>query len=65
VLPLILGLVARNSGTIEAMASSGRYEGFLFLFAVLAVSSPTTIASYSVVGEKVQKTLEPLLATPL
>jgi len=33
-------------------------------FAVLAAILPTVIASYSFVGEKVEKSLEPLLATP-
>ena len=63
-LPLYLGhAVARSA--IETMASSGRIDGFLFFLAALAVTLPTTIASYSLVGEKIQKTLEPLLATPV
>ncbi len=33
-------------------------------FAILAAILPTVIASYSFVGEKVEKSLEPLLATP-
>jgi ABC-2 type transport system permease protein len=33
-------------------------------FVILAVVLPTVIASYSFVGEKVEKSLEPLLATP-
>jgi ABC-2 type transport system permease protein len=33
-------------------------------FVILAVILPTVIASYSFVGEKVEKSLEPLLATP-
>jgi ABC-type Na+ efflux pump permease subunit len=33
-------------------------------FVVLAVMLPTVIASYSFVGEKIEKSLEPLLATP-
>jgi len=33
-------------------------------FAVLAAILPTVIASYSFVGEKTEKSLEPLLATP-
>ena len=33
-------------------------------FAVMASILPTVIASYSFVGEKVEKSLEPLLATP-
>ena len=37
---------------------------FSFFYLVLAGYLPTTIASYSLVGEKVEKSLEPLLATP-
>lgn len=38
---------------------------FLFLFLVVPASIPVTIASYSIVGEKEAKSLEPLLATPI
>jgi ABC-type Na+ efflux pump permease subunit len=37
---------------------------FAFFYLILAGLIPTTIASYSIVGEKVEKSLEPLLATP-
>lgn len=37
---------------------------FTFFYLILAGLIPTTIASYSLVGEKVEKSLEPLLATP-
>lgn len=37
---------------------------FSFFYLILAGYLPTTIASYSIVGEKVEKSLEPLLATP-
>ncbi len=37
---------------------------FSFFYLILAGAIPTTIASYSIVGEKVEKSLEPLLATP-
>jgi ABC-type Na+ efflux pump permease subunit len=37
---------------------------FTFFYLILAGLIPTTIASYSIVGEKVEKSLEPLLATP-
>lgn len=38
---------------------------FLVLFMMLPLIIPSTIASYSIVGEKTTRTLEPLLATPL
>lgn len=37
---------------------------FSFFYLILAGYLPTTLASYSLVGEKVEKSLEPLLATP-
>ena len=39
-------------------------ESIIYLFVVLATVLPSTIAAYSIVGEKIEKTLEPLLATP-
>lgn len=39
-------------------------ESVIYIFVVLATVLPSTIAAYSIVGEKVEKTLEPLLATP-
>jgi ABC-2 type transport system permease protein len=37
---------------------------FSFFYVILAAYLPTPIASYTIVGEKVEKSLEPLLATP-
>jgi ABC-2 type transport system permease protein len=37
---------------------------FSFWYLILAGYLPTSLASYSLVGEKVEKSLEPLLATP-
>jgi ABC-2 type transport system permease protein len=38
---------------------------FLVLFLMMPIIIPVTIASYSIVGEKSTRTLEPLLATPI
>jgi ABC-2 type transport system permease protein len=38
---------------------------FLALFMIIPIMIPVTIASYSIVGEKRTRTLEPLLATPI
>jgi ABC-2 type transport system permease protein len=38
---------------------------FLILFLMLPMVIPVTIASYSIVGEKTTRSLEPLLATPI
>ncbi len=39
-------------------------NAFAFFFAIGASILPTTLASYSLVGEKIEKSLEPLLAAP-
>jgi ABC-2 type transport system permease protein len=39
-------------------------DAFSFLYVIGAALAPVGIASYSLIGEKVQKSLEPLLATP-
>ena len=40
-------------------------NAFSFWFVIGAASLPSGIASYSIAGEKIQKSLEPLLATPM
>lgn len=40
-------------------------QQFLFMFLIVPAMIPVTIASYSIVGEKEAKSLEPLLATPI
>ncbi|MGZ7180548.1 MAG: ABC transporter permease subunit [Halobacteriota archaeon] len=39
-------------------------NAFSFFFVILAGLLPISIGAYSIVGEKLEKTLEPLLATP-
>jgi ABC-2 type transport system permease protein len=38
---------------------------FMLLFMLIPLAIPVTIASYSIVGEKTTRTLEPVLATPI
>jgi ABC-2 type transport system permease protein len=38
---------------------------FMLMFMMLPLAIPVTIASYSIVGEKTTRTLEPVLATPV
>ena len=52
------------SGGIPASLLPQFLTAFLFFFAVIATILPVAIASYSLVGEKVERSLEPLLATP-
>ncbi len=69
VLPLVLAfgfpLLVKNDvvGASVSSASLG-LASLTWFFVVLAAILPTTIAAYSIVGEKVEKSLEPLLATP-
>lgn len=38
---------------------------FMIMFMILPLAIPSTIAAYSIVGEKTTRSLEPLLATPI
>lgn len=40
-------------------------QQFMFFFLMLPLILPTYIAAYSIIGEKQQRSLEPLLATPI
>jgi ABC-type Na+ efflux pump permease subunit len=63
-LPVVLNVVVSKAG-----AGSTRLPDFLnafsFFYVVGAGMLPTLIATYSIVGEKVEKSLEPLLAAPV
>jgi ABC-2 type transport system permease protein len=40
-------------------------EQFLTMLLIVATALPSTVASHAVIGEKVERTLEPVLATPV
>ncbi len=62
---LIYFIEHRNSASgMSASVLTMLLPAFTFFYLVLAALIPTTLASYSIVGEKVEKSLEPLLATP-
>ena len=63
-LPLTIGLSGSGNGSIPSTILPPILNAFLFFFVILAASITTVIASYSLIGEKVQKSIEPLLATP-
>ena len=70
-LPLIIsialpGVIAYVStkATTSTSVLVGLLGSFSFFFVIIAAIVPTAISSYSIVGEKVEKSLEPLLATP-
>jgi ABC-2 type transport system permease protein len=71
VLPLVVSLSfslyiyqqATALASAPAALSLG-LDSITYIFVVLASTLPASIAAYSIVGEKVEKSLEPLLATP-
>ncbi|HXQ93350.1 MAG TPA: hypothetical protein VN739_10125, partial [Nitrososphaerales archaeon] len=67
ILSILFSLVVQN----QIASSSGipttyelGLESLTYFFVVFAAILPGSIAAYSIVGEKVEKSLEPLLATP-
>jgi ABC-2 type transport system permease protein len=60
-LPFVLHQVVARAGT----RITDIMNAFAFFFAIGASLIPTILASYSLVGEKIEKSLEPLLASPI
>ncbi len=75
VLPIVIGVafplilnyaIEKNkNGGMTAATIPTLMDAFSIWFLIGAVMIPTAIASYSLVGEKIQKSLEPMLATPM
>ncbi len=66
-LPLLIYSLLAKSGSSLSDVQSGLppvINAFAFIFIMGAASLPTAIASFSIVGEKQEQSLEPLLATP-
>lgn len=60
----------QNDPTLSHLQPAERFQAalagqFMLLFLILALPLPVAIAAYSIVGEKREHSLEPLLATPL
>ncbi|MDE1858146.1 MAG: ABC transporter permease subunit [Thaumarchaeota archaeon] len=53
-----------NGADVGAAELTILLPAFVFFYLIIAGFIPTTIASYSLVGEKIEKSMEPLLATP-
>jgi ABC-type Na+ efflux pump permease subunit len=63
--PAVIAFAGRSGAKgIPAAELPILLPAFSFFYLILAGFLPTSIASYSIVGEKVEKSLEPLLATP-
>jgi ABC-type Na+ efflux pump permease subunit len=65
--PLILQYALHNAKNhlVGGLGITGLMDAFSVWFLIGVAVIPAAIASYSLVGEKVQKSLEPLLATPM
>ncbi len=65
--PSILQYALHNakSHLVGSLGITGLMDAFSIWFLIGSAVIPTAIASYSLVGEKIQKSLEPLLATPM
>ena len=66
-LPLLVHYLLAGSGSIspeDIAALLSVINSFAFFFIIGAGTLPTAIASYSIIGEKQEQSLEPLLATP-
>jgi ABC-2 type transport system permease protein len=71
IFPLVIAigppLLARFTGAghqgVPAVLLPRVLDAFTFYFVIIAALLPTAIASYSLVGEKIERSLEPLLAT--
>ncbi|MCS7240258.1 MAG: ABC transporter permease [Candidatus Bipolaricaulota bacterium] len=59
------GYMVWQSRGLPPEAQAALFNAALLYFLILPVMIPVTLGVYSVVGEKEQGTLEPLLATPL
>ncbi len=60
----LIAYIASSGGPTAASALPPYIDAFSFWFVIGAASLPTSIAAYGIVGEKVEKSLEPLLSTP-
>jgi len=64
-LPLVLRFVGARQGDLSSTRLPILMNSFSFFFLIGAATLPTVLASYSLVGEKIEKSLEPLLAAPI
>lgn len=70
-LPLVLAIGLPTFVWLTVQRGTIGYSGIIvllnasaFLFIILATALPTVLSSYSFLGEKLERSLEPLLATP-
>ena len=64
--PLLIGYIVSQGGPSSGLESYLPYlvNAFSWWWVIGAASIPTAVAAYGIVGEKVERSLEPLLSTP-
>jgi ABC-2 type transport system permease protein len=62
-LPAVIWLLMRRSALSPDVVVT-LLDAFSFFFIIIPSLIPVTLASYSIMGEKAEKSLEPLLSTP-
>jgi ABC-type Na+ efflux pump permease subunit len=63
--PFLTYLIESKGAVLSSPEGIYILNTFAFLFIIWAVVLPTAIAAYTIAGEKIEKSLEPLLATPI
>ncbi len=63
--PLLARFTGAGHSGVPVVLLPRVLDAFAFYFVIIAAILPTAIASYSLVGEKIERSLEPLLATPV
>lgn len=61
---LVRYLVGRTAAAHASTYLPGILDAFTFWFVIAGAILPTAIASYGIIGEKIERSLEPLLSTP-
>ncbi len=64
-LPFVLRFAGARQGGLHGAVLLNIMNAFSFFFVIGSSLLPTVLASYSLVGEKIEKSLEPLLAAPI
>ena len=64
-LPRVIVYAHNRGAAMPAAVIPTLLQSFLFFFMIAVTTLPTAIAAYSLVGEKVERSLEPMLATPV
>ncbi len=67
ILPLLIsvGLPVMLSSMDNPIEIITLLDAFSYFYIILAIIQSSTLASYSILGEKIEQSLEPLLATPI